>query len=640
MFFKFNRYTQGSFGPQYRDSSFVKTRADTVPGYSNTQSLFGSNFNLNRWNADTDDLTSDSVLEQWLPKSPVLLHKLFRLIHKFDSVAGPAVDLISIMPFSDVTLVGIEDQKIMNVYERSIEELHLETLLPDIASEFLVIGRVIGSLLFDASNGIWTDIIIQDPDFCQITNIPLRGFDPKIDLKVSPEFRQFLQSTDPRDVEARKDIPPNFLKQLEKCAVIPLDPASTLYLPRQTTPYDYMGSSIYNRILPFFALEKTLINGTLTGAKRRQRAILHISVGETDLWEPDEEDISTIAGMFMRADEDPQGAIVATRQGVETNEIRPGGDFWKLSDEWDFLSTAKMRALGINESFLSGDATYNTMEVALSVFVESLRNFRDNLVSRIFYEKLFPALAKIHGFRKRTQAELTHGIRINGGVADSSLIIPQINFHKQLRPEADRDYLDVLSTMEEKGIPIPLRTWAAAAGLNLERLIDMKDEDIRNRRKIQEWLNVISKENNEGSAWGSVRNVVESSLDTLPIWLNERFLGVPKKTIASIISSADPVKRLTSVFKSNPKKINIVNYVFHRMGITDIPFDVGICKDIAAHLKRCSSVFSRKKVYNEFISLNRIIQASSKQKRKSVEKFETLSKQFSIPINKKIYSGI
>lgn len=362
MFFKFNRFTQGSFGPQYRNKSPVLTKAAN-------NSFFGQNFNLNRFNTTQDDLTSDSVLEQWLPSTPILLHKLFRIIHRFDSVAGPAVDLISIMPFSDVTLVGVNDKAILDVYEQSIQELHLSTLLPDIASEFMVIGRVIGSLLFDSNRGIWTDIIIQDPDFCEITNIPLRGHDPKIDLKVSGEFKEFLRSKDPRDLEAKKEIPKDFVNQLEKYDTLPLDPASTLYLPRQTTPYDFMGSSIYNRILPFFALEKTLINGTLVGAKRRQRSILHVTVGETDLWEPDEEDISTIAGMFMQADEDPQGAIVATRMGVETNEVRSGSDFWKISDEWDFLSNAKMRALGINESFLciTGDSLIPTEKGILRI---------------------------------------------------------------------------------------------------------------------------------------------------------------------------------------------------------------------------------------------------------------------------------
>lgn len=356
MFFKFDRYTQSSFG-QYR----VQTAA--------ANNTFGSNYRLNRYNTPTDNLAADSILEEWLPKSAQMLNRLFRNIHKFDSIAGPAVDLISIMPFSDVTLIGVEDPKILEVYEQSLAELHIETLLPEIACEYLVIGRVIGSLLFDKTKGIWTDIILQDPDFCDITNIPLRGYDPKIDLKLSEDFKKFLLSRDPRDLTAKQEMPEDFLKLLLSADRLPLDPASTLYLPRKTFPNDYLGSSVYYRVLPFYALEKTLINGTLVGAKRRQRSILHVTVGEPDVWEPDEEEISSIAGMFMRADEDPQGAIVATRNGVLTNEVRSGADFWKLSDEWDFLSAAKMRALGINEAFLciTGDSFITTENGLISI---------------------------------------------------------------------------------------------------------------------------------------------------------------------------------------------------------------------------------------------------------------------------------
>lgn len=1046
MFFNFNRFTKGSFN-QSNKKFPVKTKAT----YSN---LYGQNYNLNRFNTNTDDLTSDSVLEQWLPKTPEMLHKLFRIIHKFDSVAGPAVDLISIMPFSDITLTGISDKKILDIYEQSIEELHIDTLMPDIASEYLVIGRVIASLLFDESRGIWTDIIIQNPDFCNIVNIPLVGYAPKVDLKVSKEFKDFLLSKDPRDTEALKEIPENFRKELLLKDYIPLDPASTLYLPRQTTPYDFMGSSIYYRIIQFFALEKSLVNGTLIAAKRRQRSILHVTVGESDLWEPDEEDISAIAGMFMQADEDPQGAIVATRMGVDTNEVRSGQDFWKLSDEWDFLSNAKMRALGINESFLcvtgdtliptakgilridelggdgskdiedisiniasidnkqgqaikliyrgetdiihktvtksgrllkttedhkilvlennklewkkakylrlgdklciptkkinnynnsnllkidtdlciktgyinpsvsffigllvssislltyrdtvykfnnyllniyidtlakvfgendvfvndlkyllnnnlldnfiklfinnskeevpryilqadkesqiaylaaylvnygnidengieyystskenlrqiqcilnihgvlssidnsklyidkyflnifynyiykyifnildkdiinkinydynnsnnslnlpidiksfimsrklyyynegtyylndfnekvfikslninsldkylsynlykkgfynklledikiiseeyysdlvylldleyfydevvslnkifgnkkvydltmsskdkpafigngivihnSGDATYNTLEAALSVFIETLRNFRSNLTSRIFYEKLFPTLAKIHGFKKRSQAELSHGIRINGSNSlNSDLIMPQIEYHKQLRPEADSMYLDILSTMEEKGIPIPLRTWSTAGGLSFDRLLEMKDEDIKDRKDVSNWLKITKAEESEGSAWGSLnyskknnsvsddlkKKAIASSLSTLPIWDKDKFFDIEKKVFIDILSSNSPVNKLKTKFKKYPKKLDASNYILHRMGIKDIPFNISFVKYLAKYLKSCiGNKYSGKEINKEFIALNSIIRNS------------------------------
>ena len=1108
MLFRFDRPTRGSFGPQYRNKALVKAATHG----------FGNLFNINRFNTPMDNLTDDSVLESWLPTSPIQLNKLFRTIHKFDSIAGPAVDLISIMPFSDVTLIGVDDPAILRIYEETVNELRIETLLPEIAKEYLVIGRVICSLLFNSTRGIWTDVVIQDPDCCELVNIPLRGYDPKINLKVSRDFREFLASRDPRDEIAKDEIPKDLLAALESSNILPLDPVSTLYLSRKLYPNDFMGSSIYNRILSFYALEKSLVNGTLVAAKRRLRSILHISVGETDLWEPDEDDISTIAGMFMQADEDPVGAIVATRNGIETNEVRNGGDFWKISDEWDFLSTAKMRALGINEAFLTGEATYNcvvgdsliptekgilridsiaegkerdikdinlvvgsrygegravkwlnngiadvlhletdlgnsiectpkhaflvlrgsdlvwveakdieigdevcinnkpivrkdklmlnledeaslgnrprgditkpeymtpelayimgclvsegscggadvkfyngdikyiekyrncikevfgldttaginthkgtkkiikgkatqanrdcyqilachqtlvnwldklgieknihasekiipwcilqadeesqlaflaaylegdgsvkkggvirywssskelleqlqvmlnahgicsklvdlhrdndmwgvvignvdsfnlwnrikqyvvskeypnkdyseivrkgygfssdyvrgflegrkikanrmgvvfktdigeelvvknwskecvfrnkmflydnyklgkydvlldvlrkvseieykkliillkneyrfaqicikdfvgkkavydlsmekgtdpvyvsccflthnTMEVALSIFIESLRNFRDILTNQIFYEKLFPTLAEIHGFKKRTQAELSHRIRIGGKAVSSNLIIPEMNYHKQLRPEADADYLEVLATMEEKIGVLPLRTWAAAGGLNLKKILDMKDEDVKERHLVKKWKDESEsiggeseEEKEEGGAWGSADDdsstkVVRNSLDSLPIWIRGKFLGVSKSFFISLLKSNNPKAKLLSKYKDDPKSLAVANYVLKRMGIDVLPFDVSAAKDISKHFKKCSAHYSKKRIKNEFIVFNRIIKNKSNCNAETAETVESIDsyipKKFTIN-NKKLYTG-
>jgi hypothetical protein len=74
--------------------------------------------------------------------------------------------------------------------------------------------------------------------------------------------------------------------------------------------------------------------------------------------------------------------------------------------------------------------------------------------------------------------------KLNDG---SKLLIPTIHWGKQLKPEGDSAYMEMLNQMSEKGIPVPLRVMAAAGGLNIDDLLRQQDEDIDTRRKLQEY---------------------------------------------------------------------------------------------------------------------------------------------------------
>jgi len=447
--------------------------------------------------------TSVGVLEGMTSStSEQALNSLYREIYLYDTTAGPTVDLLSNLPWSNFTLTGVKDPKILKIYEDTMEELGVVNLMIELSVSFLVLGKVIGSLLFDDNRGLFTDLAIFNPDDCEITPIPLRGYDPKIDLKISGEMKKFLRSTDPRDKEAKSEIPPKLMSQLLNKAKIELEPLNTLYLARSYVP-GIPSISYYTRVLPIWLIEKALMRGTIIGSWRRQRSILHVVAGD-DEWEPTDDQLANITSLFINADQDPQGAVITTRKGVEASELRSGSDFWKVSDEWDIFSNAKMRALGVNESFLSGETSYNSMEVALSVFIENLRNYREFMTRNVLNDKVFLLLAKYHGFKHRTQAELSHHIRIESkhdkyrifgskNLANSSqYITPRVQWHKDLTPRSDTDYLEILGTAEEKGIPIPLAMIASAAGVDIDEVLDSTAQDIILRKKIKAYKDKIA----------------------------------------------------------------------------------------------------------------------------------------------------
>ena len=599
MFFQFNKMVTGS--------AFKALRASGQPVTSTARRVIGnvshmspaSTYNMSSF--DTPSLQGRDIfldIKEWLPATKQELYRLYRNIYNYDTVAGTAVDLIVTLPFSEVNLVH-PDPKILDVYEESLKRLNIIQQLPLLAAEYHVIGFVVASLIFDEKDGVWDDMVIHSPEAVEMQPIPVQGFDPKIDYLVPKNLHKFLRSKDPRDVDARSVMPETLIKKLLTSKKVPLEPLNTLYLPRKAHPND-LGTSYFLRIIPLYILEQTLTYGTLISARRRQRAIMHLIVGIDDVWEPTIDEIQTISEMFVQADSDPQGAIVGTRTGVEASEVRSGSDFWKISEEGDYITQAKLRALNLNESFLSGDATYATMDVALSVFVESLRAFRDDFTNRIFYQKLFPLLAKANNFVKRTQAELSHRIRIVRGKdnAEAEYQMPTVHWAKQLKPEADMNYLDVLEKIEEKGIIIPLRTWAAAGGMSLKNLMSAEEDDIEIRKKIKDWKKKAGLSSDEeggggsGNAWAKLANA--------RIWdVDGRFAGVPKtdakKLIDTAMTSTDDLRKIARGCLGEDNA-DVGMYLLRRAGLTHSTINVNTARKITKHLKKINNVNEARRV--------------------------------------------
>jgi hypothetical protein len=589
----------------------------------------GGNYDVSRFNPVHDHLEIGSVIEDWMPRDQTGLNQMWRLIYLRDAIVGPAVDLYSNLPYSECRLTGIDDPAIMRVYQDTMERLDIVTMMPELVREFLMIGRFCSSLIFDRRQGVFTDWTTHDPDFLRIEPIPVRGFDPKIDLVASPALKNFLHSMDPRDMAVRDNLPPEFFDEFEKTGTYKLNPLNTLFVPRRANPYDYVGTSFLTRIVSFWALEKSLIESTVTNARRRTRSILHITAGLENMWEPTEEELEAISGLFIQADEDPVGAVVTTRTGVETNEVKAGADFWKLSDEWAFLTEGKMRALGISDAFLSGDATYNNMETALSVFMESLRTLRNYMDRRVFYEKVFATIARVHGFIKPdARSRHRRGPRVGQTleyknaikIPREDLLMPKIVWDKKLQPEGDMNFLEMLQSADEAGVPVTLKQWASGAGLNLEEMMEELDEDSRYRKTVAEWRKQFTGDQ-------AMEQEVMSSLGlrAIPVWddknqflmlssdealdIIEHFVS-SKRNLAKLRSPGETMRTISGMVDGHSMKTELMAYVLRRLGVSSaLPMEDRTYEAISEHLFKIGTATE-----------------SSKKKKAVHAEFETLAK--------------
>lgn len=443
---------------------------------------------------DVDPLLKDIVFSEDLEQKK-LVNRLYRDIYYNDAVCGSAVDMLSTLPFSDFTIGGVTDKRAMRSFRETVDRLNIRTILPHLSTDHLVDGAFIGSLLYNKSSKRFFDMMPHRNDNAKIDSLPFYGQDPIITVSIPENVQTSLSSDSARMQNLKSRLGEDVVQLLQQDA-LELDPLTTVYIPRKTFTTGE-GVSFFRRVLPLYLIEKNLFRGTLVESSRRQRGILHISLGDGDQWEPTVADMEFMTELFMNADSDPLGAIIATRLGVTTDEIRQGGDFWKVTDTWDSTATFKLRALGISESFLSGEANYATADSSLTVFIESIRAFRDMLTRKLFYNKIFPLVSLVNGYTVNERGKLirkdglldTDNMQANlDKMADGTrLLIPNVHWSKQLKPEGDTQYMDMLTTLSEKGVPVPLRAIAAAGGFNLDTLLSDADDDLELLQKVSEY---------------------------------------------------------------------------------------------------------------------------------------------------------
>ena len=345
-----------------------KTKKGSSKGFESTSAtsmrVTGSpNTNI-AGNAVTIDV--DPMMTGMTPQTETVLHSVYRDIYYNDSVAGSAVDLISMLPFGEFNLGGFpsvkgDTRKIQEIYMETIERLNMRTLLPEISIDYLVLGEHCSSLLYNKDKKIFTDILPHQADDLTIESLPFYSQQPIITVKFPEQLKNILGRDTPRIKNIKEHLGADIVSKIME-GTLELDPLSTIYIPRRTFTRSDRGTSYFRRILPLYLIEKNLFRGTLVESARRQRGILHLSLGDGDQWIPSVQDMEFMTELFMNADSDPIGAIIATRMGVQVDELRQGGDFWKSTDFADSVLGHKCRALTISEGLLSGEANFNTAD--------------------------------------------------------------------------------------------------------------------------------------------------------------------------------------------------------------------------------------------------------------------------------------
>lgn len=459
----------------------VATRIESAINMSNT--LAGGNVNIAQHGGTP---TFMGMMQGLAPEtSPGQMAQLYRDCYYNDSIAGSTVDMSAMFPFSDYTLTGLSTAEI-DLYEASLARLNMRSLMSEIGATYLADGAFIGSLVFDSDARTFQDVLVHDTAQAEISMQPLHTMDPVIKVNTANSLQNFFNSNSPY-IEQMLSGYPRALIEGFMDGPTHLDPLSTLFIPRRGLQ-DRTHNSYLHRLIPIFLLEKVLYRGTLLELSRRQRSTTHVKMGDEN-WIPTDEELQSGLAEFQMTEYDPLGAWIATRQGIEINEIRSHSEFFKWTDIVETLVPLKLRALSISEAFLSGDASYSTAESAVNSFTDSMLSFRQLLTYKTFYSKVFPLIAVLNNLYKDTDkanVETDTIAQVRRNLADiSNLKIPTIQWHKSLEGKDSESQFDMLERLSEKGFVVPLRMWASAAGLDMSALMRDLAEDSDLKSKME-----------------------------------------------------------------------------------------------------------------------------------------------------------
>lgn len=426
-------------------------------------------------------LAHNTLFQGILPQDEASMIPYYRDIHDFDNVGGSAVDITASFPWSNYQLVGLEAKELV-VFKEAMSRLNIRALMTDASTDLLVDGAWIATPIFSRELDGYCDLATHDRMDCTIGRKPTYSVDPAIKLNNSGGLSDFYSRSPFADDIYQYA---SGLIDVFRSGGVTLDPATTIYVPRATNK-NHPTVSYLRRMLPIYIYEKLVYRASLIETSKRMRSTTHIQVGSEN-WIASGPEMTNILEQFQLSELDPMGGWVVTRDGVNVGEVRNHADALQWRDIADQLIPAKLRSLGVSEAFLSRDANFSNSTTALAVFMESIGALREYITFRVFTNKLFPMIALQRGM-VRDAKKLMPMTSMSGILANLSdytnLKIPKLHWNKPMR-NADSSTLDILGTAAEKGLPIPLQMWAAAADLDVGVMLGGLETDVEIYEEIK-----------------------------------------------------------------------------------------------------------------------------------------------------------
>lgn len=436
-------------------------------------------------------LTSNSPDRQMWPVHRRIANTYWKLFNKMDPTIAVIIEMYSQLPWSDFQLAGEGvDGSVKEAFEHMINETKLRTILPQLVSEWLIIGEAIPHLWFNDGLGIWDHATLHNPDQVNVVYSPFIKMDPIMEFVPDSKLRELVTNDHPQLSRLRESMPPELVARLRAGQNIPLSPVNSTFIARKLQPYDLRGTSVISRLWRALMAEDFLWTAFLATAKRAASPIKAVLLGDptTGTIPPPSEE-KKILSLLAQAEADPQ-SYLAYNYMIKHELWGAPERLMSINTHYDLFERMKLTALGVSKSFISGETSYASAASGLTVFLQRLKATRDYFVNEWLIPKYFLPVAVINGWIKPSKMQASGGhVRIKQSsremMDERKYIIPTIEWAKSLDPTIDREKIDAMNALENSlGIKITDQKKYAAMGLDAEEEQKQYVEEVKFKRDL------------------------------------------------------------------------------------------------------------------------------------------------------------
>lgn len=401
----------------------------------------------------------------YLPQSRFEMNKWLTYMYQFNPLFGSIIDIHAELPLSRFAITGVEDPSILKIYETVSENLDLFTNLMKMMRLYWLFGEVVPYCFWDDNLncfGSTTQIPSEDVEvFAHYLAFSPEGKDlRRFELIPDNILKQFVNSTNPQDIEIREYLDPEIVSAVAGGKNIILDNYSTDLLARTVLPSssseNLRGIPIGLRVLKDLIYEDKL--------REAQFMIAEGHITPTKIWKigqageygfmPDEDYLEDFRDLLLQAEDDPLFGII-THYAVNLEVVGSEGRMMKLDGELDRIEKRVLTGLMANRALVSGEgATYQNASVALRILMSRYIPIRNMLENWMIW-KVFAPIAYANGYYKITKAELAHGVRKSK--ASRELVLPRINWRSKANLLDDANTKSLLLTLRNN-LEIPMKT--------------------------------------------------------------------------------------------------------------------------------------------------------------------------------------